>query len=104
VEESLNNVARHAAASEVEVHFCLCDQFFRIYVRDDGIGCALDILTQREEGGLAELRDRLQTWGGNLEFKSSPGQGAVVTANIPFSCPMDRREKFYEKNTCALSG
>jgi signal transduction histidine kinase len=66
VREALTNVARHAAASHVEVGLAASAGQARLEICDDGVG--LGEITRRS--GLANLRDRAEKHGGTLTIES----------------------------------
>jgi PAS domain S-box-containing protein len=79
VSEAMTNVAKHAAATTVEVSVRRDRDVVRCEVRDDGRGGAT------EGTGILGLRDRAEAAGGTLSVVSPPGQGTVVTAVLPAS-------------------
>ncbi len=84
VQESLNNVAKHATASRVSVSASLSrdGQSLSVTVSDDGIG--FDAASVKPGGlGLGQMRGRLQPFGGHLEVESTPGQGTRIWATVP---------------------
>jgi signal transduction histidine kinase len=83
VQEALNNVARHARASEVWVSMRRTAEDLLVSVRDNGIG--FDAATIREHVGdenlgLIEIEERVRQVGGRLEVESHPGAGTEVRA------------------------
>jgi signal transduction histidine kinase len=81
VQEALNNVAKHAAATRVDVSISDRGGDIALVVRDNGDGFAVQ---QRSTGfGLLGMRERLALVGGTLEIDSEPGAGTVVRASIP---------------------
>lgn len=87
IQESLNNVAKHAQASTVEIAVIAVDDVLTVRVRDDGIG--LSSKTLRESGGfgLCGMRERVTLLGGEFLITSSPGEGTEVVAVLPISFP-----------------
>ena len=81
VKEVLNNVVRHAHASEVRVTFALRDGMLEIAIADNGQG--FDPSTPVEGNGLANLRQRLASIGGRCEIQAQPGAGATVRLVLP---------------------
>jgi signal transduction histidine kinase len=85
--ETLHNVVKHAAASEVRISLAFQTDFLVLIIRDNGRGFTPDALEQtgrREPDrivrghGLANLRERLAKIGGRCEIQSSPGNGTEV--------------------------
>ena len=75
--EALQNVATHAAATEVKVSLKLDDENLVITVSDNGRG--FDSNRVGGEGnGLSNMQRRLEDIGGRIEFVSQPGKGTVV--------------------------
>jgi len=82
VQESLNNVAKHAYASNVWLTLGPGeDHTVILVVRDDGAGFE----PQEAEGGLGleQMRSRVRRSGGRLSVESTPGAGATVRATVP---------------------
>lgn len=85
-QESLNNVLRHAQASEALIRIERELAAIRCTIQDNGIGFDLAAAKTRdgEQGfGLIGMRERLRAVGGNLQIHSTPGQGTELVARIP---------------------
>jgi PAS domain S-box-containing protein len=82
VQEALTNVARHAAATAVDVALGVEEDALAVRVRDNGRG-----LGSAPEGyksyGLLGIKERAHTLGGNAEIYSPPEGGTVVDIRIP---------------------
>ncbi|MEW5789062.1 MAG: ATP-binding protein [Pseudomonadota bacterium] len=83
-QEALNNVRLHAQAREVRVSLERVENRVVLEVRDDGRGFALDQVPLGHHG-LAGMRLRVESHGGELLVQSAPGQGCRITARIPAS-------------------
>ena len=91
VKESLNNVVRHARASEVILELSvrspkstvqsLNARELKISVSDDGRG--FDAAQAPSGNGLVNLRERLARLGGRCEIQSRPGKGTTVSLTLP---------------------
>jgi len=77
--ESLTNVAKHAAASQVHLSITQEDGRLRVAIADDGIGGA----DPARSSGLRGLADRVETLGGSFAVESPPGGGTRVMAELP---------------------
>ena len=82
-QESLNNVARHAHATEVDVELTMTNGFIRLTVEDDGCGFDQAEIQGRGGLGLAAMDERARLVGGRLDVRSTPGKGTRVTVEVP---------------------
>jgi len=88
VQESLNNIAKHAQASHIQVELFERDLQAWVRVSDNGVG--FDASAPRlARHGLVGMRYRVQAEGGQLEVQSSPGKGTCVQARLPLASPGD---------------
>jgi signal transduction histidine kinase len=85
--EALNNVAKYAHASAVEIRLSDADGVLRFDVVDDGRG--FDPSTTGRGTGLQGMADRLDAVGGVLEVQSRPKSGTTVSGRLP----IDRSER-----------
>jgi signal transduction histidine kinase len=79
--EALQNVAKYAGASRVEVRLGTRDGDLWFEVTDDGRG--FDSNEAVTGTGLQGIADRLDAIGGHLEVRSEPGHGTTVVGRIP---------------------
>jgi len=85
VQEALNNVHKHAAATGVAVAIeCRHGQTV-VSITDDGVGLpALPASETARRGlGLLSMRERASLIGGTLDISSAPGLGTSVTLTLP---------------------
>ncbi|MBN1136140.1 MAG: response regulator, partial [Anaerolineae bacterium] len=82
LQETLNNVVKHARATRVTLDLQFGEQSLAAEVRDDGIG--FDPAAARDGGGLglAGIEERLRGMGGKLHVESAPGKGTKVRIQI----------------------
>jgi PAS domain S-box-containing protein len=81
-QEALNNTAKHARASHVELRLTSAGGAIVIEIRDDGAG--FDAGAQFPGHlGLQSMRERALRLGGNVEITSLPGKGTLIRAVIP---------------------
>lgn len=81
-QEALNNTAKHARASHVELRLKSLGEKLVAEIRDDGSG--FDAAAQFPGHlGLQSMRERAIRLGGSVEIISSAGQGTLVRAMIP---------------------
>lgn len=80
VQEALNNAVRHAGARNAQVRVEQNATAIRVTVGDDGHG--FDPARARGMGMLG-MEERVRRLGGHIEFRSGPGRGATVAAELP---------------------
>jgi len=78
--EALSNVARHASATVVDVEVSVGDDVL-LRVRDNGAGLPAKRRTRGH--GLANMQQRAQQLGGELEATPGPTKGTVITWRAP---------------------
>jgi signal transduction histidine kinase len=76
--EILNNILKHADASEVRLEFQYADHIIHIEIIDDGAGFQVHEAMRGPRHGLRNLRERLQEIGGSAEISSTPGKGTRI--------------------------
>lgn len=82
VKEALNNILKHAAATEVQIALKIVDKTMTIVISDNGRG--YHALTPDPTGdGLLNMRRRLEKIGGKFEIARHAGGGTLVTMRLP---------------------
>lgn len=76
----MQNVAKYARATKVEIQLQDGDGRLGFAVADDGIGFDFNGGTG---SGLTNMRDRLDALDGSLQVRSSPGSGTTISGSIP---------------------
>lgn len=88
IQESLNNIIKHAHASHANIYLRFEEKNVRINVRDNGIGFDLERAKQQRASrpslGLAGMQERAALLGGIVSVQSRPGYGTEVEALIPY--------------------
>ncbi|WP_344981259.1 ATP-binding protein [Streptosporangium fragile] len=79
VSEALTNAVRHARAARVDVTTALDAGRLVVRVADDGVGGA----SLTPGSGLAGLADRVAAVDGVFTLHSPPGEGTVLTVDLP---------------------
>lgn len=85
VQESLNNIVRHAEARHVHITLGKLDRELHLLVEDDGIGFDADAVDHSAHFGLLGISERVMALGGTLEIDSSPGAGTRLSASLPIT-------------------
>jgi len=87
VQEALNNIRRHAQASETKVVVEFAEDKTRVTISDNGRGFELsgrvDDLPRSGKLGLAGMHERVQLLDGAIEIKSTLGKGTTLILEVP---------------------
>jgi signal transduction histidine kinase len=76
-QEALNNIAKHAGASAVQIRLTACDQRAEVEISDNG--CGFDPSTLSPENlGIKIMRERAETIEAKLKIESATGKGTVT--------------------------
>lgn len=88
--ELVRNVQKHAEASQLELHLAQRPTGeVRCEVRDDGKGFDTAALSKQDSFmrghhlGLLSVTSQIEYLGGELDIRSSPGKGTVITLRLP---------------------
>ncbi|GJH28349.1 PAS domain-containing sensor histidine kinase [Caballeronia novacaledonica] len=83
VQEALTNIVRHARASEARIAIVCAQSRCTLTIEDDG--CGADVTRGRAAGafGLLGMGERVRQLGGVIAFRSAPGEGFRIRAEIP---------------------
>lgn len=85
VQESLQNVIKHAGATNVSISFLNLQSAFTIEISDNGQGFQEDQATPELQGlGLKNIRQRATVIGGEALIQSSAGTGTTITITVPY--------------------
>ncbi|WP_306468312.1 sensor histidine kinase [Deinococcus alpinitundrae] len=86
VQESLNNVAKHARAASVVVRLS-GNHSVRLSIEDDGQGFDPAQVSGRVSSagglGLVQMRERVESRGGSYRVESEAGRGTRIEARLP---------------------
>ncbi len=77
-QEALNNIAKHAKASQVEIDVRHAPGGLELHIRDNGRGFGTSELTPSGHYGLSMMRERAEAVGAVLTITSQPGQGTEI--------------------------
>jgi signal transduction histidine kinase len=81
VKEALNNIVKHANASNVSMQVSIDINFLRIVIIDNGIGFSL---SQESSGnGLNNMKSRIETCNGIISIISLIGTGTEMVVQLP---------------------
>lgn len=88
LKESLNNVVKHARASEVQISFALTEGELHFTIRDNGHGFDPDAGKTAPIGrgnGLSNIRTRVKNLGGRYQLSSHAEKGTLVEVVAPLN-------------------
>lgn len=76
-QEALNNIAKHAQASNVLIHLQRNPEFVKLSVSDDGVGFTFERIAPQHLG-LGIMRERADAIGASLTVISAPDEGTTI--------------------------
>ena len=89
VQESLNNIIKHAQAKVVDIKLATTKTgALELNIKDDGIGMNIDLVDQTNHFGLLGMRERVQGFKGSFEINSHLSdikmpKGTTINITIP---------------------
>lgn len=83
IQELLNNVLKHAAATEAFVQLVKDGSRLNVVVEDNGKGLDENVPENNKGAGLTNIHSRVEYLKGRLDIHSEPGKGTLV--NIEFN-------------------
>ena len=95
VQESLNNVIRHASAKHASVELEFADTELSVQVRDDGKGFVVPTnpaeFPEKGHFGLLGLQERAELINAELDILSKPGKGTTISIRLSNSANQKHR-------------
>jgi PAS domain S-box-containing protein len=83
IQEKLNNIVRHAEASNVLIELTVSDNDVYLHIEDDGKG--FDLRTIKKGQGIMNIKSRAELHEGTAEIITNPGQGCKLSVLIPIN-------------------
>lgn len=81
--EGLLNALKHSRASSISLTVVASGAFARLIIQDNGEGIDSDAWRDESSFGLALLRERVTSVGGEMTIDSHPGQGTRLELRFP---------------------
>jgi len=96
IQESLNNIQKHAAASHVTIRLAASFPHIMLRIEDNGKGFdiekRLDAALRERRMGVWSMRQRVAHLRGELEIESRPMQGTKIQVRVPYMEKSDGRK------------
>jgi PAS domain S-box-containing protein len=83
VQESLNNIAKHACARRAAVCLRASETGLQLSIRDDGLGFDPAEVRKKPGLGLSSIRERLRLVDGKHRITSEPEKGTTIDVTVP---------------------
>jgi len=85
IRELLFNIVKHAETTQATILLEKLDKLVRITVKDEGKGFDAEALTidWKDAHGLLNIHQRLKLLGCHLKILSEPGDGTLITIDVP---------------------
>jgi two-component system NarL family sensor kinase len=85
IQESIQNIIKHAKASETTIRFSYNADEVETVIRDNGQGFDIDEATSRSSGlGLSNIKTRAMLAGGRSRIESRLETGTTIIINMPY--------------------
>lgn len=85
LQEILNNIIKHAFATQIKIKLDCRNNNLSLTVEDNGVGfIAGDVLEKQQGMGLQNIHKRAALMGGKVGITSTPGTGTFVQLAVPY--------------------
>ena len=82
LQEQMQNIMKHAQATEIEISLTNINECIQMTIRDNGIG--FDLKSIQNHGiGLSNIKNRAEMFHGFMTIQSQPGAGCILQIEIP---------------------
>ena len=82
LQESLNNIAKHAQASKIEISLFAMDSKLQLIISDDGIGFDVNKKKKNDSFGLIGMKERVFLLEGELQIESKKNAGTKILVSL----------------------
>jgi PAS domain S-box-containing protein len=83
LQESLNNIIKHAKASRVHVKLCKAPDTLTMRISDNGCGFNTNTPRKTNSFGLLGMKERAALLDGDIDIFSEEGKGTTISIKIP---------------------
>jgi len=92
VQEGLHNVSKHAKAQNVAIEIERKGEMLELTIEDDGIGIRQQPANPlRPCFGMAGMKERISTLGGQMKVTSCKGEGTKITVTVPVASRQEEK-------------
>jgi PAS domain S-box-containing protein len=81
IQEAINNILRHAAATLAEIILATQDQSIYLVIKDNGKGFSMNRI--KPGMGLSSISNRVKILRGHFSVRSQKGQGTTIEIHFP---------------------
>lgn len=83
VQEQMNNILKHAKATQVNIELFRNNEEIRLKIMDNGIG--FDLNQHRKGIGIYNIFSRSELYDGMVDIFTSPGNGCAIDIRFPIT-------------------
>ncbi|MDF7816639.1 sensor histidine kinase [Runella sp. MFBS21] len=83
VQELINNILKHAQASEAYLQLIKQESVIHLTVEDNGKGFAPIAINRHKSAGMTNVENRVAYLGGTIDIQSQPNEGTSILIEIP---------------------
>ncbi len=85
LQEAVNNIIRHAAASDIIILLCSIKEELQLFIQDNGKGfdTKFPYSPSRKIGGISNMNQRARLIDGRFDIESAIGKGTKITVTTP---------------------
>ena len=84
-QEALTNITKHAGCDGVWIELVTHMGKVKLIIKDNGVGFDPNKRPRSGGLGLTNMRERIDSFGGEIKIKSSPENGTLISVSLPFS-------------------
>lgn len=85
LQEIVNNIIKHAQATEVSIQLIRHDNEIVLLVEDNGVGFDTKNINAFDGIGLRNIQSRIEYLNGTVDFDSQPNKGTTVNIQVPIA-------------------
>jgi len=84
--EALNNIIKHAKATNTYLKIEISEKLLIIIIKDNGVGFDTNLEIKKRRHGLSNMEMRISSIGGNISISSSNGTSIILSIPIDQLC------------------